>query len=245
MLVSVIVPVYNAEKTIFRALDSLLNQTYKNIEILVVDNNSTDNGLDVIRTIDDTRIHVFECNEQGVSFARNMGLDNAKGDYICFLDADDLYLEEAIENRLEFICRTGCPFIVTNYYRSRSSRLILEESASIIIRSDMRYKNHIPLLTATVKKELIGAGRFKHIKHEDYAFWLTILSKESARCLPSVTAVYDDDVNGISSNKINSLFWHYSILRNEYPLGPIRSIYFTVVRSISLLLKRKLTEYKM
>lgn len=245
MLVSVIVPVYNAEVTILRALNSLLDQTYKNIEILVVDNNSTDDGLNLIKAIDDPRIHVFECNEQGVSFARNMGLDNARGDYICFLDADDFYLEEAIENRLEFICRTGCPFIVTNYYRSRSGRLILEDSTSIIMRSDMRYKNHIPMLTVTVKKELIGAERFKNIKHEDFAFWLTILSKESARCLPSVTAVYDDDVNGISSNKVNSLFWHYSILRNEYPLGAIKSIYFTVVRSFSLLLKRKLNEYKM
>lgn len=244
MLVSVIMPVYNAEKTIRRAVDSLLNQTYEDIEVLVVDNNSTDKGLDVIKAISDPRIRFFECKEQGVSFARNMGLENAKGGYICFLDADDSFLVEAIENRVEFISRMECSFIVSNYHRSRSCRLLLEEPRSTITRSDMRYKNHIPMLTVMVKKELIGADRFKHIKHEDYAFWLKILSKESAKCLPSVTAIYDDDVNGISSNKLRSVVWHYKILRNEYPLGIASSIYFTLVRSISLLLKRKLSRCK-
>ena len=92
ILFSVIIPLYNKEKYIKRAIDSVLNQTYKNFEIIVVNDGSTDNSLSVVKNIKDKRIKIFDRKRNmGPHFARNCGIKNAKGKYIAFLDADDAY----------------------------------------------------------------------------------------------------------------------------------------------------------
>lgn len=93
-LVSMIIPLYNSADYVAECIISCLNQTYKNIEILVVDDGSTDNSLDVARDIAkrDKRVRVFHKKNGGVSSARNLGIEKSTGDYLCFIDADD-YLE--------------------------------------------------------------------------------------------------------------------------------------------------------
>ena len=93
-LVSIIIPVYNCEKYITICLDSLINQTYSNIEIILVNDGSNDRSEDVIREFakNDNRIKLYNQINQGVSVARNTGLDKATGEYIMFVDADD-YIE--------------------------------------------------------------------------------------------------------------------------------------------------------
>ena len=96
-LISVIVPVYNAEKYIKKALLSILNQTYKNLEIICVDDGSKDNSLPIVRELakNDKRIRVFTQENSGPAKARNVGLNNARGEYISFIDADDFIEAEA------------------------------------------------------------------------------------------------------------------------------------------------------
>lgn len=91
-LISVIIPVYNAEKFINRAVQSVLMQTYKEIEVIIVDDGSSDESTSVCASIDDVRIKVIRQENAGPAQARNTGLEHAKGEFICFLDADD-YLE--------------------------------------------------------------------------------------------------------------------------------------------------------
>ena len=97
--ISIIVPCYNSEKTIDRCLKTLLNQTYKNIEIICIDDGSTDNTLNKLieYTSKDERIKYIKNNHQGASVARNTGIDNSTGDYIMFCDSDDYYTEDACE----------------------------------------------------------------------------------------------------------------------------------------------------
>ena len=92
--VSIIIPVYNCEKYITRCLDSLINQTYSNIEIILVNDGSNDKSEDIIKAFakNDNRIKLYSQINQGVSVARNTGLDKATGEYIMFVDADD-YIE--------------------------------------------------------------------------------------------------------------------------------------------------------
>lgn len=99
-LVSIIVPVYNAEDNIKRCLESLINQTYENIEIITVNDGSKDNSLQIIQDIalSDNRIKVFDKSNGGVSSARNLGIKNAGGKYLMFVDADDLITSDAVEN---------------------------------------------------------------------------------------------------------------------------------------------------
>lgn len=91
--ISIILPVYNSEKTIKRCLDSILKQTYSNLEIIIVNDGSTDNTLDIICNMqEDSRIRIVSIENKGVSHARNVGLDKATGDLVTFVDSDD-YIE--------------------------------------------------------------------------------------------------------------------------------------------------------
>lgn len=101
-MVSVIIPVYNAEKYLKRCLDSVLNQTYTDIEVIVVNDGSTDNSLKILQEYknNDSRIKLIDQQNQGVSSARNTGLNNATGDYILYVDSDDWIEFDAIERLL-------------------------------------------------------------------------------------------------------------------------------------------------
>ena len=103
--VSVIIPVYNKQDYIKRTINSVLNQTYKNFEIIVVDDGSTDNSLKAIKQIKDKRIKVFAQKNLGVSNARNKGIKQAKGNYIAFLDADDEFLPKYLETIAKLIIK--------------------------------------------------------------------------------------------------------------------------------------------
>ena len=104
-LISIIVPVYNSELYINRCLDSLLKQTYKNIEIIIVDDGSKDNSLQLIKDYanKDSRIKIYTQSNQGPSVARNTGLDNATGKYIMFVDADDFIDKNMVRYMVEGI----------------------------------------------------------------------------------------------------------------------------------------------
>lgn len=99
-LVSVIMPVYNLEKYVEEAIQSVFNQTYTNWELLIVDDGSTDRSLEIIRSFSDSRIRVYTQPNQGVSAARNRALKEMKGDFFCFLDGDDRLTQNSLQSRL-------------------------------------------------------------------------------------------------------------------------------------------------
>lgn len=118
-MVSIIIPVYNAEKFIDETIESVTSQTYPNIEIICIDDGSTDGTTDILknRQSKDQRIQVIHQNRQGVSAARNQGLDRVKGDYVFFLDADDLISIDCVANLLDIVqkinaipCASICKF---------------------------------------------------------------------------------------------------------------------------------------
>lgn len=114
-LISIIIPAYNVEKFIEKAISSCINQSYKNIEIIVVDDGSTDNTSKLIDKMKDrdNRINVIHKKNEGVSIARNTGLQNAKGDYIIFLDADDYISYDYVEYMLYIVKKTNSDFCLS------------------------------------------------------------------------------------------------------------------------------------
>ena len=98
-LISIVVPVYNVEEYLSRCLDSIINQTYKNIEIICVNDGSTDNSLKILTTYSelDYRIKIISQENQGLSEARNIGIKNSSGEYIGFIDSDDSIDEKYFE----------------------------------------------------------------------------------------------------------------------------------------------------
>ena len=118
-LISVIMPVYNVEKYITKAIQSVLNQTYKNFELILIDDGSTDKSRSICNDFKqkDNRINVVHQNNQGVSSARNKGIQIAKGDYIVFVDADDEISNNALETMYIEIVKTKVDIVITNYTR--------------------------------------------------------------------------------------------------------------------------------
>ena len=116
MLVSIIVPIYNAEKYIFGLIENLMNQTYKNIEIILVNDGSTDNSLNICNELQskDNRIKVIDKKNGGVSSARNKGIKESKGEYITFIDSDDNIGEDYVRKMVENVEDTYC-LIKCNY----------------------------------------------------------------------------------------------------------------------------------
>ena len=101
--VSIIIPLYNTERYVQLALESALAQTYKNIEVIVIDDGSTDDGVNICRRIRDERIRIIQQENRGLSGARNTGIRHAKGEFVAFLDADDLWLPEKVEKHIDHL----------------------------------------------------------------------------------------------------------------------------------------------
>jgi glycosyltransferase involved in cell wall biosynthesis len=116
--VSVILPVYNGEAIVRRAVQSVLNQTYQNLELIVVDDSSSDGTLELLSTIQDDRLIVISQANQGVAAARNHGFSHATGNYIAFIDADDVWLKRKLEAEWQTIRRNGNPvcLVYSSYY---------------------------------------------------------------------------------------------------------------------------------
>ena len=103
MKISLIIPVYNKEDFVVRCIDSLINQTYEDIEIIAIDDGSTDDSLKILNELEkkDQRMKVFHQDNAGVSVARNRGLLEATGDYVYFIDGDDYLIKDACEKMIK------------------------------------------------------------------------------------------------------------------------------------------------
>ena len=100
-LVSIIIPVYNAERYVYSTLDSVLNQTWRNLEVIVVNDGSTDRSMEVCQQFDDPRIIYVEQGNGGAATARNTGIRHARGEYLGFIDADDTWMPEKIARHMQ------------------------------------------------------------------------------------------------------------------------------------------------
>src|SRR5690606_36436728 len=120
-LVTIIIPCYNAEKYIAETIESVINQTYKNWELIVVNDGSTDNSPDIIKEFvaNDNRIAFIDKPNSGVSDSRNKGLEKAKGEYIAFLDADDVWIENNLEVKVNNLYNyNDCDYVFSSMYNA-------------------------------------------------------------------------------------------------------------------------------
>ena len=109
--ISIIIPTYNRGYTILKSIKSVLNQTYKNFEILIIDDGSNDNTKDLILNLEDSRIKYIKLkNNKGASFARNIGIQKASGKYISFLDSDDIYRQDKLEKQYTNLIMNNADF---------------------------------------------------------------------------------------------------------------------------------------
>lgn len=203
--VSIVMPSYNSERFIAESIGSVQAQTYGNWELLVVDDCSTDGTVAVAEAIakDDPRIHVFS-NEHnsGAACSRNRALREAKGDWVAFLDSDDLWEPDKLERQLTFMRDSGCSFSYTEYET-------IDENGSPfgrrfsgpkrITHAGMRRYCWPGCLTVMYDRRKIGLVQIADLKkHNDYAMWLKAAKKADCLLLPEVLGRYRVRTSSVS-----------------------------------------------
>ncbi|WP_448863835.1 glycosyltransferase family 2 protein [Dorea sp.] len=211
-MVSIIMATYNAEKTLAQAIESVLNQTFSNFELLVIDDCSTDRTVELIKAfmIKDSRVRLLVNKEnKGVSFTRKHGLDEAKGKWIAILDSDDEWLPEKLEKQIALQRRrnadlifTGSAFMDSNGKRINWNLHVPEE----ITYRQLLKQNVISNSSALVRKELYERYYVMGDKmHEDFAIWLRILKEgRKAYGLDEPLLIYRISKSSKSGNKIKA-----------------------------------------
>lgn len=181
-MISVIIPVYNREKTIKRAVESVLEQTYKNIEIIIVDDHSTDNSINIIHKLNDKRIKIFRLNEnKGACYARNYGVKQAHGQYIAFQDSDDFWFPEKLEEQIKCLQeqKKDLVFCRMNTYNEKNTFLHLTPAIyenKCITYNDLIYGNLVSTQTILCKKEIFQNNQFDNSikRFQDWDFVLQV-----------------------------------------------------------------------
>lgn len=233
-IISIITPAYNAEKTINETIQSVLNQTYNNWELLIIDDCSTDKTKEIIHnyTSVDKRIKYFKTDKPsgGPSIPRNIGIKNSNGRYIAFLDSDDIWLPNKLEEQLNFLLSHNYKFVYSNYEKisyegKRNNRLIIVRNVSTY--NDTLKSCEIPCLTILLEKSIIENREFKNIGKEDYIMWLEILRNGNvAYNTGKIHALYREANNTRSSNKLKMIYQQWNVIRNIEKQNLIKSIYY-------------------
>jgi len=233
-LVSIITPTYNSEKFITETIKSVQNQTYTNWEMIIVDDDSSDQTNSIVEAFSagDSRIkaHQLKINS-GPAKARNVGIENAKGKYMTFLDADDIWFPDFIENSIDTINKTGVHFVFSSYRRSDENLNFIYSDFIVpekVTYRDILKTNSISCLTAFIDIEVLGKKTMPEIfKRQDMGLWLQYLKEiPFAHGIQAPKAIYRIRKNSLSRNKTNLLKYQWHFYRKVENLNAFHSTYF-------------------
>lgn len=257
-LVSVITPMYNAQKYILETIQSVLSQTYQNWEMIIVDNKSTDNSIEIVESIKDKRIKVIllEYNSGGPARPRNVGIENAKGKYIAFLDADDVWLSLKLEKQIKILEENNDIDIVhslaytidtkSNLTGQFNNQKTLNKFKYMMQSINILYiSNYININTVLMRNN--SDIRFRENKFlialEDWAFWIDNKYYGRKEYLINENLInYRVDINSISDRGTDKTyrkaFYLYSILLNEEKISLLRYLFNSLINLIKIIFKK-------
>lgn len=244
--VSVVMPAYNAAATLCASMDSVFAQTHADVELLVIDDCSTDATWSLIEDAaarDSRVVPIKQPKNGGVAAARNAGIEAATGTHLAFLDSDDRWLPDKLALQLAHMRDTGTMISYTGYRRFDESgrELSIVRPPAEVGYADMLKSNRIGNLTGMYDRAL-GDGRFQRIGHEDYVFWLHQVRRAGiARRVPTAAplAEYLVRTGSLSADKRRAARWQWNIYRNIEGLGRIRAAWYFAHYAAIALMKRR------
>lgn len=241
---SVIMPSYNAEKTIAHSIDSVLTQSYTNWELLITDDKSSDNTVTIINdyVAKDSRIKLFKNDQNlGAGGSRNRSIKESKGRYIAFLDSDDLWLEHKLVVQIDYMQKNNIALSYSWYQKfgDEGDGGVVKPKLTITYQQ-LLYSNIIGCLTAVYDTELLGKRYMPLIrKRQDMGLWLNILKDvDMAYGVPEILAKYRVD-SGMTQNKFKILKWQWNFYREVVQLSVIKTLFYFVFYCFSGLVKHK------
>lgn len=246
-LISIITPCYNSSKFISKTIESVVNQSYTNWEMLICDDCSKDNSAEIIKTYcnKDKRIRYFRTSAPSGSptVPRNICIKEAKGRFIAFLDSDDLWKESHLDNLLRLFRISPENIIAAcSWYRRIDENGVvngLVKTPHTFSYRHLFYDNFIGNLTGMYDVRKRGKVFQKPCGHEDYIMWLDVLKEGGiVKSTGSVEAYYRITDNSVSSNKMKAMTWRWHILREEVGLSTFKCAYYIFASVFFIWLKK-------
>lgn len=245
-LVSIIMPSYNTASYIRETIQSVLDQTYSKWELIIVDDCSSDNTDDVLSAIHDDRIKIFR-NEKnsGAAVSRNKALREARGQWIAYLDSDDLWMPQKLEKQISFMEKNGYIFSYTNYEEIDVEGIktgVKVTGPKKVTRTGMFNYCWPGCLTVMFDASKIGLVQIEDIKkNNDYAMWLKVCQKADCYLLDEYLGMYRKGRAGsVSTHSIKTMIgWHYKLYKEAEGMGTIASLINTGRNLVFGLYKKK------
>src|SRR6056297_1310805 len=232
-LISIILPMYNAKKFIDMSIKSVIDQTYNNWELIIIDDFSNDGSSEIARKYSFVynNIKYFKhIRNKGVAAARNTGIKKARVTYIAFLDSDDFWVSKKLERQIRFMEDNNYYFTYTSYEivdeEGQKLNKIIKVPEKIDFNNSLK-GNNISTFTVIININKIGFVNMPEIKHEDYAAWLNIFKKGyTAYGLKENLGYCREPHESLTSNKFKSAIWTWNIYYKYLNLSFIKSSYY-------------------
>jgi len=229
---------YNSEAFISGTIDSVINQTYKNWELILIDDCSNDKTLKIVKTFinQNTSIQLIKnSSNKGAAFSRNKGIKAAKGDYIAFLDADDLWKPKKLEIQLAFMKAENSTVCFSSYYLINEKGEPLNKQVKAL--KEVSYKkllksNYIGNLTGIYNAKIIGKITSPNLrKRQDWLLWLAAIKKSGkpAKGIQKPLAYYRVREDSMSSNKFNLVKYNYWVYKKGLGFSTLKSMYYMLL----------------
>ena len=244
-LVSIIIPYYKKKKYILKTINSILNQSYNQFEIIIIYDDENSSDLDYLEKLFklEKKIKIIKnLKNIGAGFSRNKGIENAKGEFIAFIDADDIWKKHKLENQINFMKKKNLKFSHTSYEIIDKNEKVLGKRISRDFEKvdDLIKSCDIGLSTVILKKEIIDhQTKFPNLKtKEDFVLWLKILQKNIFIISFNETLTSWRKIdNSLSSSLRQKLIDAFKVYNHYMKFNFIKSAYYVICLSINFLKK--------
>ncbi len=236
---SIITPTYNRSHIIGKTIESVLGQKYKDFEHIIIDDGSTDNTEEVVLSFKDDRIRYFKKENEERGIARNHGISHARGEYICFLDSDDIYYSNHLLEAANYLeVHTDCIFLYQPFeVMTQKGKVIRKNNFSNLSVEEIAFNNVLCPIGAFIKKETLQQHPFdvdpKFTIAEDLYVWLIVSVRYGIEVNTTYTSCLinheDRSMVGLDPDK---LIYCYEKLTKLLSLDPVFSKYPTLIRNV-------------
>ena len=237
-LVSVIMPTYNASKFLADSIESVLNQTYTNLELLITDDCSSDNTRTILKEFaqKDSRVKVeYLKDNYGPGIARNRSIERAKGRYIAFCDCDDRWMPEKLEKQIAHMTRKDCALCSSSYLICDENNEVtgINISPKYLTLGMMKRDNKLGCLTAVYDIKRLGHKFYMPAirKRQDWALFLNILKEcQICFCITEPLAYYRQRQQSVSSNKLSLIQYNANVYETVFGYTRLKAYLYLLFR---------------
>ena len=231
--ISIISPVYNSSKYLHQTIASVLDQTFSDWEWLITDDCSNDNSVEIIKSTNDSRIKLLQSEENGgAGHARNLSLEKATGRFITFLDADDFWEPNFLEEMVSFIKKENVELAYSNYSRCDENlqpKIEDFKADKVVTFNNLLKTCRLSLLSSMYDSQRVGKEFFPEgSKREDHVMWLNLLKKiPEGKPYPKTMAKYRMHASSVSRKKTNIMKDQYLVYKDYMKFSTLKSWYYT------------------